>query len=84
MMQQITFDDEVYAIEVDDKMLYTSKYGVNGIWQYNPESQQSIRIIDDLLQSDFGNYFWENNSLYFIYRTAENDILLNYIDEDTF
>lgn len=63
-------------------MLYTSKEGLNGIWQYNPESKPSIRIVDGLLPSDFGNCFWESNSLYFVFRTQESDLLLNVTDED--
>ncbi|WNC73843.1 winged helix-turn-helix domain-containing protein [Thalassotalea psychrophila] len=81
---QVTFENDIYAIEGDDNMLYITKEGEDGIWQFNPETQNSIRIIEGLQQGDFGNFFWENNSIYFIYRDDESDILLNYLGEDTF
>ncbi|WNC67128.1 hypothetical protein RI845_11390 [Thalassotalea nanhaiensis] len=70
---QLTAGNEKFAIEGPDGHLYMSKEGEMGIWQFDQDSQKSQLFIKDLAINDFGNYFWQDENIYYVQRTTKYD-----------
>ncbi|WNC73798.1 winged helix-turn-helix domain-containing protein [Thalassotalea psychrophila] len=77
-VRQVTFKNEVYAMEGADGMLYVSRKGAKGIWQVDPKSLSEKLVISNLAEQDFGNYFWENNSIYYLLRSKKYDYIMQW------
>ncbi|WNC73939.1 winged helix-turn-helix domain-containing protein [Thalassotalea psychrophila] len=73
MVKNITSSDEIFAVQGSDGYLYMSRTNQSGIWQYNIESDKFIKVVSELTASDYGNYFWMNDALYYIQRSDEYD-----------
>lgn len=76
---QLTSSNEVAVIDGDDGELYVSRDREDGIWKIDPITQHAELIIDDLDENDFGAYFWQSGSLFYLVRTEKHDLVKKYV-----
>lgn len=72
---QLTTQNEKVVVEGGDGYLYVSRDWKNGIWQVNPETKEEKLLIEDLISTDHGSFFWQNNAIYYVSRSATKDII---------
>lgn len=72
---QLTFNDEIFAVEGTDGHLYVSRKGESGIWQFNQNTKESQLLVQDLATTDFASFFWQNDSIYYISRNKTHDLI---------
>ena len=78
---QLTNTGEAYAVEGSDGELYVTRYQANGIWRFEQTNRQFTKIIHELSVVDFAGFFWENDTIYYISRTKENDFVKKYLTD---
>ncbi|WP_285163906.1 winged helix-turn-helix domain-containing protein [Shewanella goraebulensis] len=64
-----------YAIEDDNNGLYYTLDNVSGIYYWNRQTNQHDKVNDSLRAKDWGSFFYQNNTLYFLERSDENDLI---------
>lgn len=83
-IKTLTSSGEVFAVQGRDGYLYVSRRNQSGIWQYDHKSNMFNKVVSKLAASDYGNFFWMNDALYYIQRSDEYDQIkiLNTTNED--
>ncbi|TRX56949.1 winged helix-turn-helix domain-containing protein [Thalassomonas sp. M1454] len=82
-VRQVTYSNEISVVEGGDGLLYASRNLEHGIWQIDPKTNKSIKIIDDLLPKDFGSYFWQDNAIFYISRNEIKDMVKKHTIDGT-
>lgn len=77
---QITDDNGKYAIESTDGGIYYTKENLPGIFYLSADKKTQHIVTVNLGSSDWGSFFIQNEQLYFLKRTKENDLLMR-LDE---
>ncbi len=76
----ITNDNGKYAIESNDGGIYYTKENLPGIFYLSADNKTQQTVTTKLGASDWGSFFMQNEQLYFLKRTKENDILMRIDD----
>lgn len=77
-LTQLTSSDEAYALPAGSDELFVSRMDEKGIWRFNIKSNQFTKIVDDLAIEDFGSFFTQDDVLYYLSRTPQNDTVKQY------
>lgn len=64
-----------------DHMYYLSREEEAGIWQFNPQTKQYKKIISELAVNDYGAFFWQGDSLFYLTRTDSEDLVKKYVKD---
>lgn len=62
-----------YAVEDDVGGLYYTRDKQAGIYYHPSDGSEDIQVTSELLSSDWGSFFYQNTTLYFVKRTDKND-----------
>jgi len=77
---QIIDDNGKYAIESNDGGIYYTKENLPGIFYLSSDKKTHHTVTTKLGASDWGSFFIQDEKLYFLKRTKENDILVHIDD----
>ena len=74
----ISRQNEKKIVHGKDGMYYMSRELVAGVWRFNPQENKYKRIISELNENDYGAFFWQGDSLYYLTRTDSEDLIKKY------
>ncbi|MEW6999322.1 hypothetical protein AADZ86_16675 [Colwelliaceae bacterium BS250] len=77
-IEQLTDSDEARAIEGNNGDLYVTRSLQDGIWKLDSKTKSFTKIISDIAAVDLASYFWQNDTIYYVSRTKENDLVKKY------
>ena len=72
---QLTAKNEMAVVEGEDGYLYVSREWENGIWQVNPKTNEEKLIVEDLISTDHGSFYWQDKAIYYISRSTTEDVI---------
>ncbi|MCL1046955.1 winged helix-turn-helix domain-containing protein [Shewanella electrodiphila] len=68
-------DNIKYAVEDNNQGMYYTLDNVAGIYYLAAGSTQPIKVNNTLRAKDWGSFFFQNNALYYLERSDENDLI---------
>jgi len=81
--KQLSNSGEHYLVEAENGALYVSRLNMNGIWQLNPKDKSVTLINSNLEASDYGAFYWQDNTLYYLNRGVKSDQLQRILADDS-
>lgn len=72
---QMTNSNEQYAVEMNDGSLLVSRLNQSGLWRYFPQTKDYQLVTDELSSGDYGSFFTDNDTIYYINRAKFTDEL---------